>query len=424
MSDKFYIPNKLTVGFSTEDKASTGKLAQLTYKDANGRIIKEKTWRQAIDDVAHTKRVFSRYEMDKNNKPIYSKPIYKDLSGFPIEEIDNIPTKGFILNKTDKKVNWDNSPTTSYFYDPRGFEVTISMNNLLYILQLTKGNYADTSFVYSWVDDNMMLLPCNSEEYISSVEFKDVKSMKFSLKDLKPGCMYHTKNLDRAVYIGRYDYIELDQYINSLVGFRRITTSKVHMFVLGEGDKKVFTPMTSSHLAKIVSNDVVANYQQLVDELEASGKVFPVERVDLIPITVNDILQKERDIKANLSNYINYNNTKEHFIGYVTQPKGANKYEAFKLFQIRRFNGNYNKNSININFDILGYKLKPSYQEYTIDGANICIKNTKTLTELKNMSFDRTGIYIPQTLTEEQINALNLTKVKLKFKKSEKLKVI
>lgn len=425
MADKFYIPNKLTVGFTAEEKASTGKLVQITYKDANGRIIREKTWREIIDDEASPKKKFIKYDTDANGRLNYNKPIFKNLTGFPIQEIDNTPTKGFILNKSDKTSGWENRSNTCFFYDPRGFEVNLSLNNLLYILKITNGNYSNTSFVYSWIDDIMVLLPCSSDEYKNSIEFMDVKSMKFSLKDLKQGYVYNTKNLTKAIYIGRYDIIDTDHHhLDSFVGYRRTSVSKSHIFYVESGNK--FISMTSTHLANVSSDKVVPNYKQLVEELEGSGMVLLPERIEITAVTLEDLLQKERDIpgKNVPSNIYVSNNVREHLIGYVTQPKADNKYDVYKLYQVRRYNGHTISTSININMNILGYKMKPSYQEYIIDGNNISVKNTKTIAELRNMTLDRTGAYAIPILSEEQVNALNLAKVKLKFKNSDKLKVI
>jgi hypothetical protein len=427
MSSRFYIPDKIIVGFKANEHVSTGKLGAPIYKDARDHIIREKTWRQLINDEAVPKKVFVGYETYEDGKPNYNKSIYKDLPGFPLQEIDNTPIKGFILNKTKDKVKWENSPTSCYLYDPRGFEINISLNNLLYIHQLTKGDFQNIDFVYSWYGEGFVLLPCISEEYIESVEFQNVKSMKFSLKDLKPGCTFLTKELNTVIYMGKYDFVEVNKYVNSAVGSRRICTSKEHMFCVKTVKENIFIPLKSTHLAKISSDKPVANFNELSEELNNTGKVLALDRIDLVTVTIDDLLQKERDEISNKregSFYIN-NTTKEQFIGFVTQPKGNGKYESFKLFQVRRFNGNINGGlGIALTYNILGYKMKPSYQEYTINENDIVIKSTKTLKELNEISFDRTGAYNPPLLTEDQLNTLNLTKVKLKFKNSNKLKVI
>lgn len=423
MASKFYIPNKLTVGFSTEEKASTGKLAQITYKDAKGNLVRERPWKQSIDDIEKgLKRIFIGYEKHEDGKVNYAKPLYKDIVGFPVVEIDNTPTRGFILNKIDNKVTWETKPSSCYFLDPRGFEIPINLNNLLYILSLTNGNYINTDFVYSWADDVLVLLPCNSQEYIDSVEFQDVKTMKFNLKDLKVGCVYYTKNLSKAIYMGRFDQVETNQYINSYMGARRLVTSKSHIFALKEGNKTIFTSLSSSSIAKPVSNDVSPEFQQILNQLESSGKILSAENIEITPISIADMLQKERDIDDNrLSGYTN-NNNKDQFIGYVSQPKGNNTYEVFKLFQNRAYVGR--GQGINQQFTIVGYKLKPSFQEYNINGNNISVKTTKTITQISNISQDRTGAYNIPVITEQQANELNLVKIKLKFKNSDKILTI
>lgn len=425
MASKFYIPNKVTIGFSSEDKTSSGKLAQITYKDARGNIAREKTWRQSIHDADKPTKVFVNYEKFADGKINYNKPVYRTIEGFPIVELDNTPTRGFILNKLkdNNNITWENKPSSCYFYDPRGFEIPINLNNLLYILSLTNGDYNNTEFVYSWIDDVLILLPCNSQEYQNSIEFQDVKSMKFSLKDLKPGCIYHTKRLSKVVYMGRFDIVETDHYVNSYVGYRRFLTHKSHMFAVTENGKTNFIPLTSSALAKMESNKVVKNFSELSNQLESSGKILSAE-VDILPVTIADMLQKERDTDdKRVSNFVN-NSTKDQFIAYVSQPKGNNKYEVFKLFQSRTYYNRRNSDSsIKNEFEIIGYKLKPSYQEYIIDNNKISVKSTKTIKDIHDICYDRTGAYTINTITEQQANQLNLVKVKLKFKNSKAISI-
>src|SRR5271156_1573197 len=99
--DKLIIPQKIHVGFDKRSDTYSGKLGFVIYTDAKGVVRKEKSlegWR------------------DKE---------------IPIQNFDNVPTSGFVLNKKVGGTKWGWNPrrTMLRVWDPRDFEFEITPAN-------------------------------------------------------------------------------------------------------------------------------------------------------------------------------------------------------------------------------------------------------------------------------------------------------
>lgn len=179
-NERLNIPSKLKVGFNERTDTYSGKLGYVTYIDKKGKIAKFTSWEH-----------WRSKEMD-------------------VEEYDNSPIEGFFLNKKvgGNKTGWNYRQTKCRIYDPRGFEVEISIENLLFILQectSSKGGILDGSFVYAWDGSEMVLLPVESEDYKLSTQLIEKKE-KITAKDLKEGSAYKSKEGDCLIYIGKLEW--------------------------------------------------------------------------------------------------------------------------------------------------------------------------------------------------------------------------
>ena len=98
-----FIPKKINVGFQKRNDTYTGKLAYVIYYDETGKLRKETSWNGWRD-----KKI-------------------------PNEEFDNVPTEGFVLNKSaggvEHSYGWDTRKSYCRVYDPRGFEFEIGIEN-------------------------------------------------------------------------------------------------------------------------------------------------------------------------------------------------------------------------------------------------------------------------------------------------------
>lgn len=177
--DTLYIPKVLDVGYQERDDTSTGKLAYVVYYDDKGKRRKEKSWKGWCREF--------------------------------IGEVPNTPTEGFVLNRGvgGARYSWGWNARNEYIrvFDPRGWEIEISVANLLFILQectSTKGKGLEGKFVYSWDGTELVLLPVDCEEYKASTKFSKNQGKKVTKPDMKEGRMYRFKDNDEGIYLGRH----------------------------------------------------------------------------------------------------------------------------------------------------------------------------------------------------------------------------
>ena len=180
VNERLNIPETLKVGFNNRSDTYSGKLAYVTYINKKGDIAKATSWNGWIDK-----------EID-------------------VETYENKPIEGFVLNKRagGYESGWNFRQTKCRVYDPRGFEVEISVENLLYILQectSSKGKGLEGEFVYAWSGPELILLPVCSEDYKASMEFVK-KQENITLKDLKVGAAYKGSEVDYLIYIGKMEW--------------------------------------------------------------------------------------------------------------------------------------------------------------------------------------------------------------------------
>lgn len=181
-----FIPKKIKVGFQNRSDTYTQKLAYVIYYDEKGKLRKEASWESWRDDKI---------------EPV---------------EYENVPTEGFVLNK---KVGgytngWSNFRQAYVrVYDPRGFEFEITVPNLMYILENTssiKGKGLEGEFVYGWDGTDLVLIPVSSPDYeqLTSLNQKRFDNKRITAKDLKIGATYLTKDNERVVYLGKFDFYD------------------------------------------------------------------------------------------------------------------------------------------------------------------------------------------------------------------------
>lgn len=179
-NERLNIPETLKVGFNNRTDTYSGKLAYVTYINKKGDIAKETSWKGWID-----KKI-------------------------DVETYENKPIEGFVLNKRagGYKSGWNFRQTKCRVYDPRGFEVEISVENLLYILQectSSKGKGLEGEFVYAWSGPELILLPVCSEDYKASTELME-RQEAITLKDLKVGASYKGSAENYLIYIGKMEW--------------------------------------------------------------------------------------------------------------------------------------------------------------------------------------------------------------------------
>jgi hypothetical protein len=186
-----YIPKTINVGYRNRSDTYTGKLAYVIYYDESGKLRKETSWHNWRDKTIDN------------------------------QEFDNVPTEGFVLNKKagDYKSDWSHRRAYCRVYDPRNFEIEITIENLLFILENTNsfvGKGLEGEFVYSWDGKDLVLLPTSAPNYQDIKAQSRVVNKNNYIKpsELKEGHSYTDKNGNEYVYMGRHEYYPTT-YINS-----------------------------------------------------------------------------------------------------------------------------------------------------------------------------------------------------------------
>jgi hypothetical protein len=250
MKSTIYLPTKCKVGFNPRPDTYSGKLGYVIYHD--GRTWrKETSWKNWIYTV-NTSEEFKQKKLKeynywinnivKNNIEYYKKfpqetpkyPITKEeaekqhpYSSFTHHslrnitsdvaltpyEFENVPTEGFVINKDAGGVkgswsSWNPRLEKIRVYDPRGFEIEITIPNLLHILTNTnsiKGKGLEGKFLYGWDGTELVLISEFSPEYQEIQKFSELKNSKsISKKDLKVGEVYEFDDLTKKIYLGEY----------------------------------------------------------------------------------------------------------------------------------------------------------------------------------------------------------------------------
>lgn len=184
---QLYIPKKLKVGYVKRNDTYDGRLAYVVYYDNKGKIPKQRSFDNWV------------------NKEI------------PTVEFDNTPFNGFVLNKSITRYAWDhfgNTTTKIRIYDSRGAEFEITAENLLGILTQVDCIKRDLAgeMVYAWSGKELVLLPCNSDEYKQALAFTEARNHHLTSKQLVPGRVYINRDNNKVVYLGKLSIAINDSY--------------------------------------------------------------------------------------------------------------------------------------------------------------------------------------------------------------------
>jgi len=178
----FNIPDEIHVGFQERGDTYKDRLAFVTYKDTLGELKSEKSWNG-----------------------------WRDNSIDPQVSI-NEPREGFILNRNGGG-SWGHFDRAEFVrvYDPLGFEIEISIDNLMKIILhngISKGNGIEGKLVYAWEQGKrkLSLLPETCEEYSNYLKSKvdTSNAVPYKKGDLKEGFSYLFKNGKCLTYLGKH----------------------------------------------------------------------------------------------------------------------------------------------------------------------------------------------------------------------------
>lgn len=271
-NERLNIPQTLKVGFQNRKDTFSGKLAYVTYINNKGEIAKQTSWEG-----------------------------WKDKT-IEVGTYENKPLTGFVLNKSagNDTYGWYRRVTRCRVYDPRGFEVEISVDNLLYILQESSCSNKELSgeYVYAWDGKDLVLLPTCSVDYKSSKDLINKKE-KITTKSLKIGSSYKSTLSDEMVYIGKMDWYNWERGI-----YECLYKTSMHTFV-DIKERKFIACNNFKHIDYLINNDVL-NEEEIntyINQYKETA-VYKSQYIDKLSIKENNEL--EEAIKNENDNYWKY----------------------------------------------------------------------------------------------------------------------
>ena len=271
-----FIPKKIKVGYQDRDDTYTGKLAYVIYYDANGKLRKEASWKG-----------WRKEELGS-------------------DEFDNSPTEGFVLNKKvgGYQYHYDMRQTYTRVYDPRGFEIEISIPNLLHILENTdciKGKGLMGEFVYAWNGTELVLLSTSSPDYDELCKKTEtlIKGDYFKGKELIPGKTYADIEGKMYTYLGKFPkyissyYVRSSfPYINKDDNVEEYISKGSPVFWFKQLDDKYIINMSSvtRKFYSCVDENVHPEFQTFLSELQCNPEYSPIDfdRYDIECYTFED----------------------------------------------------------------------------------------------------------------------------------------
>ena len=271
-NERLNIPQTLKVGFQNRKDTFSGKLAYVTYINNKGEIAKQTSWEGWRDKTIE------------------------------VGTYENKPLTGFVLNKSagNDTYGWYRRVTRCRVYDPRGFEVEISVDNLLYILQESSCSNKELSgeYVYAWDGKDLVLLPTCSVDYKSSKDLINKKE-KITAKSLKIGSSYKSTLSDEMVYIGKMDWYNWERGIHEC-----LYKTSMHTFV-DIKERKFIACNNFKHIDYLIDNDVL-NEEEINTYINRYKEtaVYKSQYIDKLSIKENNEL--EEAIKNENDNYWKY----------------------------------------------------------------------------------------------------------------------
>ncbi|OTZ47890.1 hypothetical protein [Bacillus thuringiensis] len=305
---KMYIPDKLKIGFQERNDTYTGKLSYITYFDEKGVLRKENSWKGWI-----------REELG-------------------IMEVDNVPTTGFVINKSGGGVpRWSERKAFVRVWHPLGFEFEINLDNLMFILghcNIMKGKGIEGELVLAWEGAQLYLLPVESDVYQTMTAYSDViKKLEFvDVKDLKIGYTYiDTKKQEEWIYLGRFHKFGRPSngsynYKNDEERKRGVTKSKNKHFFFAQKSswrKEGYTIVSRSNVKNFFSSEADWGCVQDFTLFEKIMNRDP----DVSEVMIWEPEYYEIDIDELLADTINDNgNCVDSFAFYIEGPESARHY--------------------------------------------------------------------------------------------------
>lgn len=249
MKNNIFLPDKIKAGFNLRKDTYSGLLGYVIPWDG-------KKWRQEQS----WENWRQRSSTDERLKPL---------------ELKNELIEGFVLNKKtgDEKYGWNPRIAWIRVWDPRGFEIEIKVNNLLYILantDCTVGKGLVGKFIYGWDGKNLMLIPESAPEFQNMKTFTALKNKKITSKDLKIFDSYINANKEIHIYLGKYNTFYKNSYYWEKKPSEKYSSKKYWFYNVTKNEFVHLSILNS--ISEKYDTDQVYNYAEIMDKLEHNAE--------------------------------------------------------------------------------------------------------------------------------------------------------
>jgi hypothetical protein len=210
--------------------------------------------------------------------------------------LDNIPVSGFRVSDSARRNGWNGGNTVIQIEDPRGFELQITVDNMI---QIMSGNLildGEIKVPCVWGRDGKdnILLPTNSEPYMNAIENTERLKQTFSMRSVKLGNKIELKDGRVGIYYGAYYQVMRKHYSDNAKRGRQF--------------EKVVIDENKVHLVYITENKAVNDFKPNLEVLKA---VKVSRQIDATTITVEEA---ERHVNEHLTDRTTYRSC----IGYTS----------------------------------------------------------------------------------------------------------
>lgn len=216
--------------------------------------------------------------------------------------LDNLPVSGFRVSDHARRNGWNGGTTVIQIEDPRGFELQISVDNMI---QIMSGNVimdGEIKVPCVWGRDGKdnILLPTNSEPYMNAIENTERLKQTFSMRSVKPGNKIELKDGRIGIYYGSYYQVMRLHYSQTSATFPKVTKQ---FEKVAAHDQKI-------HLVYIIENKAIDDFKPAIDAMKS---VKVARQIDSTTMTVEEAEQY-------VNEHLRDRNTYRSCIGYTSSP--------------------------------------------------------------------------------------------------------
>lgn len=186
--------------------------------------------------------------------------------------IKNEPLTGFKLSKSQRR--WSTSNVVWRVIDPRGFEIEISSENLMAILEdmiINKGEILG-QMIYLRSGAANQLVSITSQEYVEATRITELTKTNLSIKDVSIGNTIMLQNGTELIYYGHYYLITANRFKHNHYIDQKIETSdkKYHVFKTIKDKRNKFVHIASPKVGSVIDDSTITKkeaYELIMKEM-------------------------------------------------------------------------------------------------------------------------------------------------------------